>query len=556
MGFWRRPQTHLFRRAVFQLHIWTGLVTGLYALFIGLTGALLMFRPELQAHAYPQFFAPRQPGTTVADAATVIANLQAAFPGYRFSGIDYPGDRRGTFLAYLSKGDELRTVFADPESGRVIGELPRTGWIQRLQDLHFNFLSGQQGYVVNGIAASCLLMMCLTGLVVWWPGVSRVRQAFIVHVRRGWKRVVWELHGAVGIWTVALLLVWSTSGIYFSFPGQFRDAVERVTTLSPYRSFESGPPSGMPPPAAADLIARARAKFPGAQVARFLVPSGDRGTYGVVLARERHGDGDSSDEVTIYFDRYSGREVAIDDQSGRTAGDGLLTWLGRLHVGNFGGWPVKLLWCVAALAFPLLFLTGLTMWWNRFVRPMPRAGVTIAAILMLTTMTHAQAPAPSLPANRVADYHQRLLTLVENDVVSLAEAMPADRYEFRPTSGEFTGVRTFGEQVKHLATMIYVTSAIVLEEKSPYAPGTNDNGPDDVRGKDAIVTYLESSIAYARRAMASLTERNALDPLNTYFGSQPRSEVAAGVIYHSYDHYGQMVVYARMNGVVPPASRR
>ena len=164
-------------------------------------------------------------------------------------------------------------------------------------------------------------------------------------------------------------------------------------------------------------------------------------------------------------------------------------------------------------------------------------------------------PSPS-PANRVAAMHQNLLTLVENDVVGLAEAMPADKYDFKPTNGEFTGVRTFGEQVKHAATMIYMTAAIVLEEKSPYGPGTNDNGPDDVRGKTQILDYFKASIAYARRAMASLTEQNALDPLKTYFGSQPRTEVAAGVIYHSYDHYGQMVVYARMNGIVPPSSRR
>ena len=161
----------------------------------------------------------------------------------------------------------------------------------------------------------------------------------------------------------------------------------------------------------------------------------------------------------------------------------------------------------------------------------------------------------SAEADVVADAHLRLLGLVENDVVGLAEAMPADRYDFRPTSGSFDGVRTFGEQVRHLATMIYMTAALVLQEKSPYGPGPGDNGPADLRGKDAIVTYLKSSLAYARRAMQSLTTKNHLDPLKTFFGSQPRIEVAAGILYHSYNHYGQMVVYARMNGVVPPSSR-
>ena len=146
--------------------------------------------------------------------------------------------------------------------------------------------------------------------------------------------------------------------------------------------------------------------------------------------------------------------------------------------------------------------------------------------------------------------------LVEHDLVSLAEAMPADRYSFRPSGEKFADVRTFGEQVKHAATMIFMTSAIVLEEKSPYGPGTRDNGPDHVQGKDQIVDYLKRSLAYARRAMSSLTEQNHLDPLKTYFGMQSRSEVAAGVAYHSYNHYGQMVVYARMCGIVPPSSQR
>src|SRR4051812_22388487 len=114
-------------------------------------------------------------------------------------------------------------------------------------------------------------------------------------------------------------------------------------------------------------------------------------------------------------------------------------------------------------------------------------------------MTNVLAQAPG--SNRVAAIFQNQLSLVESDVVGLAEAMPADRYDFRPGTGEFAGVRTFGEQVKHVATMIYMTSAIVLGEKSPYGPGTSDNGPDDISGKDAIVAYLKASIAYARKAM-------------------------------------------------------
>ena len=156
-----------------------------------------------------------------------------------------------------------------------------------------------------------------------------------------------------------------------------------------------------------------------------------------------------------------------------------------------------------------------------------------------------------VPLSKVYD-HQ--VMLVEDAVLSLAEAMPSDRYDFAPTEGTFSGVRTFGEQVRHVATVIYMTSALVLEERSPYGPGIYDNGPDELRTKEEIIGFLRASLTYARRAMASLTEVNHMTLVPSAFGKMPRSAVAAGVAYHSFNHYGQMVVYARMNGIVPPAS--
>ena len=173
--------------------------------------------------------------------------------------------------------------------------------------------------------------------------------------------------------------------------------------------------------------------------------------------------------------------------------------------------------------------------------------IRLAGLMGLTTGTlEAQDP--------VATMYDEQVTLVEHAVVSLAKAMPADAYDFAPTEGRFAGMRSFGEQVTHLATMIYMTSALVLEERSPYGPGTHNNGPDELRSKDNVLPYLTDAIAYARRAVATLTVDNHLDPVPSAFGSIPRSAVAAGIAFHSFNHYGQMVVYARMNGVIPPAS--
>ena len=122
---------------------------------------------------------------------------------------------------------------------------------------------------------------------------------------------------------------------------------------------------------------------------------------------------------------------------------------------------------------------------------------TLAWMGIATGVVSAQDP--------VTTMYEDQLTLVEREVRSLAEAMPAEAYDFAPREGAFEGVRTFGEQVRHLATMIFMTAARVLEEPSPYGPGRHNNGPDDVRSKTEILAYLDEALAYARRAVGSLT---------------------------------------------------
>ncbi len=156
----------------------------------------------------------------------------------------------------------------------------------------------------------------------------------------------------------------------------------------------------------------------------------------------------------------------------------------------------------------------------------------------------------------VAKLYDNDLSMVEKEVVSLAEAMPAGKYNFAPTAGEFKGVRTFALQAKHLATVIYMVAAAARGEKPPLDLGSGENGPDSVASKDQIVAYLKGSFAYAHKIMETLNEGNVLEMVKSPFGSdEARGALAATTVWHSFDHYGQMVVYARMNGIVPPASR-
>ncbi len=145
---------------------------------------------------------------------------------------------------------------------------------------------------------------------------------------------------------------------------------------------------------------------------------------------------------------------------------------------------------------------------------------------------------------------------VEHEFVSAAEAMPEDKFNFAPTQGDFKGVRTFAQQIKHVAAVNYMLAAAILSEKPPVDVGT-ENGPDNITSKADVVKFLKDSFAYLHKALNTIDESNVLGQLQSPFGTNKISRLglATIAISHPLDHYGQMVEYLRMNNIIPPASR-
>jgi uncharacterized damage-inducible protein DinB len=166
----------------------------------------------------------------------------------------------------------------------------------------------------------------------------------------------------------------------------------------------------------------------------------------------------------------------------------------------------------------------------------------------------AQMPSPP-PAKTPGDAVNAVLSIAEQEFVSAADAMPEDKYSFAPTAGEFKGVRTFAEQVKHVAAVNYIFGASVLQEKPPVDTG-EEKGPASVKSKAEIMQFLKDSFVYLHKAVASISDKNQLDQI-TVFGEMKMARLSVGTFAcaHPMDHYGQMVEYLRMNGIVPPASR-
>src|SRR3984957_5703748 len=185
-----------------------------------------------------------------------------------------------------------------------------------------------------------------------------------------------------------------------------------------------------------------------------------------------------------------------------------------------------------------------------------KIGVILCGLLVLTISAAAQAGKPKEEHRSVTEVLDHTVLNLEHEFVPAAEAMPEDKFGFAPTSGEFKGVRTFGQQIKHVAAVNYELAAELLEQKPPVDIG-DEEGPASVTSKADILKFLKQSFEYVHKAIATINEKNLVQTVRSPFGegSVSRLGLAASVSSHGFDHYGQMVEYLRMNGIVPPASR-
>ena len=176
-------------------------------------------------------------------------------------------------------------------------------------------------------------------------------------------------------------------------------------------------------------------------------------------------------------------------------------------------------------------------------------------VVLVSCLTFAQRQKPSEPPT-MATVLNRQLSNLEREFVPAAEAMPEDKFGFAPTNGEFKGVRGFGQQIKHVAASNYQFAAAILEEAPP-AAAQGEDGPEAMKSKADIIKFLKESFDYTHKAFAIINEKNATAPIKNPFGqgTVTRLGMATLTVGHGFNHYGQMVEYLRMNGIIPPASR-
>ncbi|HEY4363620.1 MAG TPA: PepSY-associated TM helix domain-containing protein [Bryobacteraceae bacterium] len=222
-----RPQKIWLRRALFQVHLWSGLALGLYLFLMSVTGGVLVYRNELYRAATPPPAVSHASGPRLTDDQLASAAL-SAYPGYKIVNTTRALDPDQAIDIWLRRGDQVKKRMFDVRSGADLGDTVPLGirLVSWLMDLHDNLLGGMTGRAINGIGAVAMLAVALTGIVVWWPGVKTWRRSLTVPGGIKGPRFNWHLHSMIGFWSLAFTLIFAVSGIYLAFPERMQDLAD------------------------------------------------------------------------------------------------------------------------------------------------------------------------------------------------------------------------------------------------------------------------------------------------------------------------------------------
>jgi uncharacterized iron-regulated membrane protein len=220
------PRKHWLHKALFQLHLWTGIVFALYILLMSVSGSVLIFRVEIsRASVRTPPIVPVPGGRMTVDQLKQAA--ARAYPKYQVKDvIERRNPNRPVEISLQRGGKELQRLF-NPFTGADLGAAVPPGFrfIEWLADLHDNLLYEPVGHIVNGVGGLAATLLCFTGVVIWWRGIDKWRRGLTVRWKEDARRLNWALHRALGMWSLVFIFLWGISGIYLAVPEPFETAV-------------------------------------------------------------------------------------------------------------------------------------------------------------------------------------------------------------------------------------------------------------------------------------------------------------------------------------------
>lgn len=365
-----------FRRLLFHVHLYAGLTVGALLAVMGLTGAVLVFGDAVDQRLRPQVLRV-EPGGTRVPLARVLAAVTEHQGGTPPRQLRLPERGDAPLEAWMEPHGALK-VYVDPYTGAVLGGYtPGQSLVGTLRELHMRLLAGERGERVVGTAGLVLIVLCLSGLVLWWPGRGKLAVGLTLRRPLRWRRANHDLHKLGGLLSLLFLLMAGFTGAALVFPAPL-EAVLQAITRAPPRSAppKAGPATGEPLPLDT-LLAVADRALPGARTTRVDLPASPGAPLRVRkrFPEEPHPQGLSF----VYVDRHSGAVLRADNALEAPLATRLMALRYPLHIGSLGGLATRLLAVLTGLVPAGLFLTGFFLWLARSraassrVAPRPQA---------------------------------------------------------------------------------------------------------------------------------------------------------------------------------------
>ncbi len=349
------------RRFMLWVHLVVGLVAAIELLLLGVTGAVLVFEGELEQAQNPELWRVRPEGPRL-DMAEFVARVEKNSGGAKITGLRFSEDPGTAIGASLRGADgKPKSITASPYTGVVLGSTAGTNpWLPKVHQFHTNLLLGPPGKVVTATAAVMLVVLALTGLILWWP-----RRIWWLGDMKSGRKVNFDLHNALGFWSSLFMLMFGLTGLVIHYDNELVDLVGRLTN-TPRLEIPAPPKveAGAQPVSIAAAYEEATKAVPGAAVNSMQNLSSLKGPVRVMMRFPE--DRTPGGRTNVYLHPVTG-EVLM-SQDSRTAPPGyrwVKLWNRQFHTGDEMGMFSRILTCLASLSLPLLAITGPLIWWGR-----------------------------------------------------------------------------------------------------------------------------------------------------------------------------------------------
>jgi uncharacterized iron-regulated membrane protein len=361
---WRKSTVKL-RRAIFQIHLYTGLLIGALITLSGLTGSLLVFGQELDEALNPNLLCVSPQGEPVS-IQMVIDAVRQNYPTHDLKRIKLPQDIQSTYEVRLNFGERVK-VYIDPYTNQILGSRTNDNSIKEfVYVLHAEMFAGEIGKTVIGISAILLLLLIITGVIVWWPGRKHLRRGLTIQRKASWKRINHDIHNVFGIFAMPLLLLSAITGVYLIFHAPFERVVAWLTGSSPR----------LAPPRVAShkgegflpldrIVKNADAALPEGKTTWVILPSSP--TAAIIVRKKLPAEMHPVGRSFVHLDPCTGEVLLVENALQAPPGTRMINTLYPLHTGVAGGFFTRVLQFICGLVPAVLYVSGFIKWWNRIV---------------------------------------------------------------------------------------------------------------------------------------------------------------------------------------------